>query len=647
MSGSTQANNRVVLLAGAMIVLATVAAYHGIFSVPFIFDDFNAVTLNPTIRHLWPPWDILRTPQGSGSGADGRPLANLTFALNYAVSGTDAWSYHGFSLIVHTLAALTLFGVLRRTMLRQSEKRKAESGDSKSDAITNPTVTAFLIALIWAVHPLQTESVTTVVHRTELLVSLFYLLTLYCFVRSTAASRLRSRQASAPGADVLGEVEGRPSNSWATLCIASCFFGMLSKEVMVSAPLIVLLYDRTFLAGTFKEAWRRRRTVYLGLAGTWAALALLRILTPQRGSTGGFGLGISPWAYALTQFRAIIHYLRLSFWPHPLILDYGHGVAGSVSEILPQGLLLILLLAGTALALWRRPPLGFAGACFFAILGPSSSFVPLITQTIAEHRMYLPLAAVIAVAVCAMEAAGAATGRKFLSQAHLVVLPLVAGLFVFLTAERNHDYRSAVAIWTDTVSKVPDNPRAHNNLANAYLELNRTPEAIAEYEAALKINPDDAQSHYNLGGALLQSGRVFEAIDHYEAAVRSAPSFVRAHDNLGAALLKVGRRAEALEQFAEAVQADPDHAEARYNLANALAQSGRLDDAITQYQAAVRLAPELTDAHFNLAQALAASGRSREAIAQYEIVLILNPADAEARSNLEQLEKAKGSGLGN
>jgi Tfp pilus assembly protein PilF len=611
-----------VWLAGAIIVLAAVAVYHGIYSVPFVFDDFNAVGLNPTIKHLWRMGEVLRTPQGTGSGTDGRPIANLSLAINYAFGGLDPAGYHVFSVTIHALAALTLFGVLRRTLPKW-----------KASAPALPL--AFAIALLWAVHPLQTESVTTVVHRTELLVSLFYLLTLYCFIRGTEAAERPTDGSSFAKATADKEAGHR---GWFVLSILACLFGMGSKEVMVSAPLIVFLYDRTFVAGSFREAWRQRRGWHLGLASTWAVLVYLRIATPGRGATGGFGQGMSPWDYALTQCRGIVHYLRLSFWPHPLVLDYGNGVARHVGEVLPQGLLLILLLAGTVAALRYKPALGFAGACFFAVLGPSSSFVPLTTQTIAEHRMYLPLAAVITVVVCGCQALLAATLPKSkalpLGAAFLATAAVGFGL---TTVARNRDYRSAVILWTETISQVPDNPRPHDNLADALLEVGRVPEAVAQYEAALRIDPNDAQAHYNLGGVLLDAGRTDDAIREYQAALRSAPNFSWARNNLGTALSRAGRYQEAYEQYVLAVQSDPEHAQARFNLANMLARGGRLDDAIAQYEAAVQLAPDMAAARFNLAQALTQVGRTREAIGQYQILLRQNPADAEARAKLASL----------
>ena len=362
--GAPDRPRRGIFLAVGLIALATVAAFSNSFAGPFVFDDKPAIAANPTIRHLWPLWKAV-CPPNRGESVTGRPLLNLSLAVNYAISELDVWSYHATNLAVHLLGSLLLFGILRRTFLLPAMREQW-------GAVATPL--AFVIALFWAIHPLQTESVTYIVQRAESLVGLFYLLTLYCFLRGVGSAR---------------------TVVWHTGAILACLLGMASKEVMVSAPLIVLLYDRTFLAGSFREAWRRRGRFYAALAGTWLLLGWLVISAGGRGGTAGFGVGISWWAYLCTQFGAIVHYLRLCAWPHPLLLDYGHGTAHGVGEILPYAIVLGLLGAATVAALCRWPKVGFLGAWFFAILAPTSSVVPVATQTVAEHRMYLPLAAVL------------------------------------------------------------------------------------------------------------------------------------------------------------------------------------------------------------------------------------------------------------
>ncbi len=350
-------------LAAAGIALAALAAYYNTFTAPFVFDDQFAIVENPSIRHLARLGDVLQPPPYA-SGAAGRPLVNLTLALNYAFGGLDVRSYHALNLALHVATALVLFGLLRRTLTRL--------------ASPTPTFISLAATLVWTVHPLLTESVTCVIQRNEILAGFFYLLTLYAFARAT---------------------ETGGAKFWLPLAVLACFMGMASKEIMVSAPLVVFLYDRTFVAGTFREAWRRRRGFYLMLASSWLLLAALMLTSQHRGGTVGFGLGVTAWDYLLTQCRALTLYLKLSFWPHPLVIDYGTDIVRTVSAVALPGLGLLLLLALTIVGVCRRPALGFLGVCFFAILAPSSSLVPLVSQPIAEHRMYLPLAAVVVLAV--------------------------------------------------------------------------------------------------------------------------------------------------------------------------------------------------------------------------------------------------------
>ncbi len=323
---------------------AGIAAYGRTFPVPLLFDDFAAILDNPTIRH----WGSVFSPPVNTT-AGGRPILNATLAFNYAVSGTAVWSYHALNLAIHVLCGLTLFGIVRRAL--------ASLGNQSATPI------AFSAALIWILHPLQTESVTYIIQRAESLMGLFYLLTLYLFIRGA-------------------ESDGR-GLPWFVLSFAACLLGMATKEVMASAPLVVFLYDRTFIAGSFREAWRRRWRVYAALGSTWLLLGFLVLSMNGRGGSAGLGSGVSSWVYALTQLSAIVHYLRLCFFPHPLVLDYGGLLEVRTARLLPCALVVAFLLAATVWVLVRHPAVGFLGFCFFAILAPSSSFIPVATETIA------------------------------------------------------------------------------------------------------------------------------------------------------------------------------------------------------------------------------------------------------------------------
>ena len=346
----------------AAIIAAGVLVYLNSFAGVFIYDDLREIVGNRRIRGFDGLW---------GS----RPVVMFTLALNYAVGGLDVRGYHLLNLVVHLLAGLTLFGVVRRVaglpQFREVSGRRA-------------SLFALATALIWVVHPLQTESVTYIIQRAESLMGLFYLLTLYCVVRGATSSR------SAP---------------WYACAVLACALGMGSKPVMITAPIVVLLFDRAFLAGSFADVFRSRWRLYAGLAVTWGVLlgtgivAVMLDVSPQRPTTAGFGYeGATPLTYLLTQAGVLEHYLKLCFWPRPLCLDYAWPLASTAGAIVGPVLLIGGLFAASVFA-WRRYPwLGFLGLAFFAVLAPTSSIVPFAHASF-EHRMYLPLAAIVLIAV--------------------------------------------------------------------------------------------------------------------------------------------------------------------------------------------------------------------------------------------------------
>jgi tetratricopeptide (TPR) repeat protein len=590
-------SRRTLALMGVLIAVAAIAAYANSFEVPFLFDDTPSILQNQTIRHLGAIGTVLSPPAKGGATTSGRPLLNLSLAINYALSGRHVWSYHAFNLLVHILAGLTLFGLARRTL----ERLKLPSAAGLACAI----------ALLWTLHPLQVESVTYIVQRAESLAGLLYLLTLYAFVR---------------GAD-----EG--SRPWFGLSVAACALGMATKETMVTAPVIVFLYDRTFISGTFGAAWKGHRRLYLGLAATWLLLAWFVLGTGgNRGGSIGFGVGVPWWKYTLSQFRAIVTYLRLSVWPHPLIFDYGTEWAQGAADVVPYALVVVFLVAGTIWALRHRPVLGFLGCWFFIILAPTSSIVPGIRQTTAEHRMYLPLAAILALLVVGL---GRAAGRlRSARQARGLLLAVAATAAAGLTLARNHDYRSERAIWTDTVAQQPANGYAHYNLGVVVLQESGPKDAIREFRAAIRIEPRYVEAHNNLGIALLDAGRVDEAIAEYQEALRLRPGFAQAHNNLGNAFAQSGRLADGIAELREALRLQPDYPDAELNLGIALQQVGQMAEAIGRYQQALRLQPDYPDAHDDLGNALLASGRVPEAMEQFHEALRLDSSDTEARNSL-------------
>jgi tetratricopeptide (TPR) repeat protein len=415
---------------------------------------------------------------------------------------------------------------------------------------------------------------------------------------------------------------------------------MACKEVMVTAPVMVFLFDRTFVAGSVREAWQKRKWLYVGLGASWLVLA--GSLTGLHHRSVGYGLGVSPWEYALKECRAIVQYLRLAFWPHPLVFDYGDSdiLAQQVAAVIPQLLFVLSLVIMTLVALKVWPKIGFLGFWFLAILSPTSSLIPVAGSPMAEHRMYLPLVAVVTLLVIG----GFEAGRCWLSSRMVswkVLVASVAGLVVLaltiLTIRRNDDYTSAVALWQDTVAKCPNNSRAHNNLAKSLLEVGRTAEAIAHSQEAIRLKPRDAHAHYNLSQGFLRQGNLSDAVAQLREALRWDPVSPEIRIELGNALTQQGNFAEAIAQF-EMTRRSPEKldAETHYNWGVSLLNLDRPADASVHFRKAIDRYPDYAEAHNNLGAVLLMRGDSEEAERQFREALRLNPDFADAKLNLSK-----------
>ena len=554
-----------------VIVLAALAGYWNSFGGAFVFDDTSSIRDNPNIRQLWPLWQAATS--APNIAVAGRPTVSLSLAINYAFWGLNTWGYHALNLAIHVLLALLLFGIVRRTI---SVEHHWNTCERQAPWLAGAT------ALIWAVHPLTTESVTYIIQRTESLMGLFFLLTLYSVIRGASSHR--------------------PHKWWMT-AFASCALGMGSKEVMVVAPPLVLLYDRIFLSRSFRDIFRARWVLYLCLAATWILLGGLLLAGPRSATAGLRVGGLTPTEYLLTQFGVIPHYLRLCIWPYPLCIDYfDWPITRTFAGALPQITLIAGLIAGAILWFQTQPWLSFLIAWFFLILAPTSSVLPIVTELVAERRMYLPLMAVVLLVVLLGQALISKFPQGKITPAiSFVLLFGIAVALGSMTARRNEAYRSEVAILSDAVNQRPKNIRARNNL----------------------------------GSALAREGRIDEAIDQFNQVLATFPKYPEALNNLGAALYTKGRYKAAAALMSDAVRLKPDYAEAHLNLGLALHSQGELKEAIVHYTEALRLSPGEAEAHNHLGVALLSLHQAQEAIAHFQEALLLRPDYQEARKNLE------------
>lgn len=573
-------------IALGVLLVITIAAYANSFRGPMVFDDIVSIVTNPSLRE---PSRWLAPPEVT-AGVGGRPLLNLTFGLNYAAGELSPVGYHVVNLAIHLTCAAAVFGLMRRVLA--GPRLAARFG---GDA----TWVALAVATLWAVHPLQTESVTYISQRAEALWSLCLLAVLYGVVRS------------------IEEVEPRRVVAWRILAVVACFCGMLVKETMVVAPVLAWLLDTTFFAASWREAWRVRGRFYLALASAWLVLAW-SMWTSGLGERGvGYGLEVSAFSYALVQCGAILHYLRTALVPVGLVLDFGEMTEvagfGAWYNVVPA----LIIIIGLLVAAWRWRVAGFAGLWLLTLLAPTSSVVPIVGQPVAEHRMYLPLLGPVALLV-----ALAYLWRRRLA---LKAVGLVTLLLAGLTLMRNADYRSAESIWRDNLSKVPENPRAAGYLATALQEQGRLDEAATVLREALTLHPDYGWLHDGYSRVLLAKGDVEQALLAAQRARELMPDVMAPREQLVRVLRLAGAHDAAREEMEEVLKIMPDNAAVHVDLALTLRALGRTDDAVRHATEAVRLTPKNFRAHGALAMALLDADRVPEAVAHHWEWLRLQP----------------------
>jgi tetratricopeptide (TPR) repeat protein len=642
MDAAPISSRRALLGTAAALAAAVVLAYLNSLGGAFIFDDVGSIERNPSIRHLWPLVPGPLAPPGWGMTVEGRPLLNISFALNYALGGKAVLGYHLGNVAIHLGSALLLLGLVRRTLLRPRA-----GGYAPGRALLVGGGAAFL----WALHPVGTEAVAYMVQRAESLMALLVLLTLYAFVRAVEEEPARGK--------------------WLALSVAAALLGMAAKEVAALGPVLVLLYDRTFVAGSFRAALRARPRYYAALAATWLLLGALLLSSHERGGTAGFGIGV-PWSiYGLHQFGSLVHYLRVAFWPWPLV--FNGASAGSpaafpvdVPETAACVVVVAALAGATAWALVRRPALGFLGAWFFLLLLPSSSIVPLFDFEW-EHRVYLSLAALMVGLALAAE--------RWLGRRAGFLLGALAVVWGATTVARNADYRDPLALWTQTVRVKPGSALARDYLGYSLMEKGDLQGAEEQIAAALRIDSARQTSHNEMGTLLFHEGHLRAAEAEFREGIRLVPGDSIAWGNLGRALaaeekpvealaaldvsrrlhadvpevevnrgialLQLRRAAEAEEAFRGALRGDADLSAAWNGLGATLAEQEKWDEAAAAFSRAALLAPGNANPRVNLGNALLHAGRRGEAAAAFDEGLRLEPGNAEALKGLRTASDPK------
>lgn len=577
-----------------ILLVLTFGVYAGSFGVPFIFDDFSIIDQNTFMRSLWPPTVAMEAPHRST--AAGRPLVAYSFAVNYAVSGLEVWSYHLFNLLVHAGSVLLLYVFLCRT-LDLPRMRKLAGG-----AFRGPFWPA-LVAAAWAVHPLNSETVVYIAQRTELMMALLMLASFVCLLWAARAADQAAE--TAPLASLLAVVFG----VLATLC----------KETAAVLPLLLLFFDRAFVAGSFREAWRRRKGLHLG----GVAVVAVAVTIAMGDHRGGLETGNPEvtWRYLLTQGAIILHYLRLCVLPYPLAITYEWPLVDGLRDgWLPAGTVALGLFA-TAWALVRRPMVGFCGAAFYLLLAPTSSVIPIMSEVAAERRMYLPLLAVLGLAVAGVAwatrrwvpaprwPAVAAGGAGF-------ALATVAA-WGAVTVFRVQDYQTTERIWRQTLRAQPGSLYARSNLASELMKgggLDEAEKLLKEIELEA---PGFPRLQSQLGRVAFRRKQFVRAADLYLKSAHSIYGKPQDYAYAGFSLIMQGKRDPGAHALGRALELAPDNPTTLNFIATVLSRDGKHQDAVVYLRKILGRYPEMGAVWSNLAHNLNQIGQTDEARAAF------------------------------
>jgi protein O-mannosyl-transferase len=591
-----------------LLVLAGLCAYANCYPKTLVFDDDAWIVDQPK----------LDSPAEYFKEMDGRPLLAATNLVLHRAGRNNPLPHHVFNVLVHLAATLTLYGVVRRALL---SRRFADRFADRASYL------AFAVALLWMLHPLQVQCVTYVIQRGESMAGLFYLLILYGMLRGEAAAGPRPSEVRfEPEEADYAEPGTRPSERWSgvnwrtvpwyALALVSLALGFGAKEIMVTAPGPILLFDRIFLSPSLREMVRRRWLFHLLFLLVWGGFTYWHF---QRAAEAAGGLGfrveaVKPTEYALTQTGVILYYLRVSVWPRGLAIDYQSWPwTKTAAEAMPELAIVLGLLAVTAVLVFWRPAVGFVAAWFFLILIPTSSFMPIV-DAVFEHRMYLSLASV---SVGVVFAADGLLRRTRLGWLRPVALAAAAAALGVLTHVRNEEYRSRASVWTAAMERMPDSVRARANLAQGLLIENRAEEVIPVLERALELSPTDPTAIQNLAATYEQLGEYASAAEYYGRLKAYYPAVWKHWRMWADTLLVLQRWEEAAEAYTQAAElnrkaGDGESPQPHYARAVALRALGREAEAEAEIRAATALTPDWPEGVLNTARTVVLEERLRD-----------------------------------
>jgi protein O-mannosyl-transferase len=585
-----------------LLILATVAVYSQVLHFDFVnFDDPDYITNNSHVRQGITA-DGIVWALTSTEAANWFPVTRLSHMLDAQLFGLSGGWHHLTNVLFHTLATLLLFTFLHRA--------------------TGARWPSAFVAFVFALHPLHVESVAWVAERKDVLSAFFWFLALWAYVR----------YAERPGA-------GR----YLVVLLAFCF-GLMSKPMIVTLPLVMLLLDVWPLRRWPLRLWEKLPFFALSMGAAIATYAV------QSGAGAAEAVQVP---LALRAENALVSYgvyIAKMFWPTRLAVFYPYPQDLPAWQVAIAALVLAAVSALVVRQFRTQPYLAIGWLWYLVTLVPVIGLVQVGAQARADRYTYVPMVGLSI--MLAWSVADVARHWPRSAPAIAALAATVCSACVVLTRVQIRYWRNSESLFQHAVEATSGNYVAEHNLGTDLMEEpDRLPEAIRHLEAAVRIKPDSARAHSDLGSALSKlPDRLPQVIAEYQLAVRFSPGSAIPHYNLGNALEAAGRLPEALAEWDTAIRLDPAYAprlkqqmaEAHNNLGVTLTSApGRLPDAIGHFEAALRLAPDYADAHYNLGVALSnIPARMPEAISELETALRLRP-DPELRETIDRLKRGR------
>jgi len=600
----------ILFILGSILLVSVL--YSGILESPFQFDDIYNIRENTHIRLNELTIKGL-LDAGIKSYASNRPVANISFALNYYFGGYSVFGYHLVNIAIHLLTGLFLFLLMKETLVIVQKQEQSILVTSN----TSPVNVAAAVALVWLVHPLATQSVTYVVQRMTSMAAMFSVLSMFCYVRGRA---------------------GQGASRWFFYIgsILSWILAMGSKEIAAPLPFFVFLYEWYFLRDLDAKWLKKQISLIIGII-VFGIIIIITFLgtNPLDVIFGGYQIrDFTPIQRVLTEWRIVMLYLGLILIPYPGWLNLDHDITLSYSFLNPPTTLLSLLAILTLLgfAVWgarKYRILSFAILWFFGNLIIESTILSL--ELVYEHRTYLPAMFVIFAVVLA--------AHRLLKNrwARIAVFCFVLGLFSAWTYQRNLTWSDDLTLWTDVLMKSPNKARPHTNYALALMDRGRVDEAIKHYRISARLAPNVPGVYNGLAGALLTAGDVDEAIEQYTIAIKLDPDNVEFLLGMARAQEKKHQPEEAMRYYKQVLDLNPDNTEAINGIGKGLAHQGLYAEAIKHFESLLNDDPNNAEAYNSIGNIQIMQGNIEEAKSCYLKAIEMRPDYAEAYNNLGTL----------